>query len=65
MMICPMLMTGIETIRRSLTQDEYEGRRQCRMDQCAWWMTDVERCAVAVLARPAELADIARKREPG
>jgi len=75
-MICPLLAAGVlatPSVEKlsmldlaSTDPDVRAGDRasECLSKDCAWWMTDEEMCAVWMLARPAELAEVARKRGP-
>jgi len=72
--VCPLLAAGVfatpgieglSKLALASTQDDIrtaDRASTCLGDGCAWFMTDEEECAVWVLARPAELAEILRKR---
>jgi len=74
--ICPLLAAGVlatpgvEKLEMlNLASERHETRAadrasECLYRDCAWWMADEQGCAVWVLARPAELSEVRRKREP-
>jgi len=72
--VCPLLAAGVlatpgveglSKLDLASEQDEIRAADRasaCLTTGCAWFMTDEEGCAVWVLARPAELAALLRKR---
>ena len=72
--VCPLLAAGVlatpgveglSKLDLASERDEIRAADRasaCLATGCAWFMTDEEECAVWVLARPAELAEVLRKR---